>query len=138
MGYFRRSIIFQITVPASQAANSILTGSNAQIFVDPTVGPQNSVQIAGTHTWIIRDIYITSAPGIDVMLRIKKNNIRTLVQTPPVSTMLVSNPSRQKIPAPILFGPNDQLTIEAINLAAGAASATTVTVYADVDVYTAD
>jgi hypothetical protein len=70
---------------------------------------------------------------VDVILRIKKNREYKL-ETPPVSSLLVSNPSRPMLPG-IGFEPNSRLSVEAINLSAGGSSATTVEVYATVEIY---
>ena len=130
---YSKTIIFKITIPANQAANSVLAGGNAQVVADPIVGAQNMFVIPSTETWFITDIYVKSSPAIDVVLRIKKNRDYKL-ETPPVSALLVSNPSRPQLPV-LMFEPNSQLSVEAINLAAGGASATTVEVFATVEVY---
>jgi hypothetical protein len=136
MGVYTKSIKFQVTIPASQPANSLLVGSNAQIIENPIVGPVNEFPIPSTETWIVKDIYVTQSPAVDVQIKIKKNR-KYLLETPPVSSLLVSNPSRPKLPA-LLFEPNSRLSIEAINLAVGQSTAQTVTVQADVDIYSPD
>jgi len=130
---FTKSIIFRITIPANQPANSLLTGSNAQVIVDPIVGAQNEFTIPSTETWIIKDIFVRASPAIDLILRVKKNREYKL-ETPPVSALLVSNPSRPQLPA-VGYEPATRLSVEAINLSAGGASATTVEVYATVEIY---
>jgi hypothetical protein len=136
MGMYTKTIKFQVTIPASQPANSLLVGSNAQIIENPLVGALNEFPIPSTETWVIKDIYVAQSPAIDVQIKIKKNR-KYMLETPPVSSLLVSNPSRPRLPA-LLYEPNARLSIEAINLAAGGTSATTVTVQADVDIYTPD
>ena len=136
MGMYTKTIRFQITVPASQPASSLLVGSNAQVIENQLVGALSEFVIPSTETWVIKDIYVTQSPAIDVIVRVKKNR-KYMLETPPVSSLLVSNPSRPKLPA-LLYESNTRLSIEAINLAAGGSSATTVTVQADVDIYTAD
>ena len=130
---YSRTINFQITIPANQAANSVLAGSNAQVVVDPIIGAENMHVIPSSETWFITDIYVKSTPSIDVILRIKKNRDYKL-ETPPVSALLVSNPSRPMLPV-LMFEPNSQLSVEAVNLSAGGSSATTVEVYATVEIY---
>ncbi|MEM5830423.1 MAG: hypothetical protein QXL82_02860 [Candidatus Aenigmatarchaeota archaeon] len=130
---YTKTIRFIITIPANQAANSVLAGNNAQVVADPIIGAQNMFVIPSSETWFITDIYVKSSPSIDVVLRIKKNRDYKL-ETPPVSALLVSNPSRPQLPV-LMFEPNSQLSIEAVNLAAGGASATTVEVFATVEIY---
>jgi len=136
MGVYTKSIKFQITIPASQSANSLLVGSNAQVIENPLVGALNEFVIPSTETWVIKDIYVTQSPTVDVQLKIKKNR-KYMLETPPVSSLLVSNPSRPKLPA-LLYEPNSKLSVEAINLSAGQSTSQTVTVQADVDIYTPD
>jgi len=130
---YSKTIRFVIIIPANQAANSVLAGSNAQIVADPIIGPVNMFVIPSSETWFITDIYVRTSPSIDVILRIKKNRDYKL-ETPPVSALLVSNPSRPQLPV-LMFEPNSQLSIEAVNLAAGGTSATTVDVFATVEIY---
>jgi hypothetical protein len=130
---YSKTLKFVITIPANQAANSVLAGSNAQVVADPIIGPVNMFVIPSSETWFITDIYVKASPAIDVVLRIKKNRDYKL-ETPPVSALLVSNPSRPELPV-LMFEPNSQLSIEAVNLAAGGTSATTVEVFATVEIY---
>jgi len=127
---YTKTIKFLITIPANQQANSLLVGSNAQIVENELVGPVNEFVIPSNETWIIKDIYVKASPAIDVNIKIKKNR-KYMVETGPVSSLLISNPSRRKLPA-LGYEPNSRLSIEAINLAAGGSSATQVEVYADV------
>jgi len=127
---YTKTIKFLITIPANQAANSLLVGSNAQIVENELVGPVSEFVIPSTETWIIKDIYVKASPAIDVNVKIKKNR-RYMIETGPVSSLLISNPSRRKLPM-LGYEPNSRLTIEAVNLAAGGSSATQVEVFADV------
>jgi len=127
---YTKTIKFLITIPANQQANSLLVGSNAQIVENELVGPVNELVIPSTETWIIKDIYVKTSPAIDVNIKIKKNR-KYMVETGPVSSLLISNPSRRRLPM-LGYEPNSRLTIEAINLGAGGASATQVEVFADV------
>jgi len=136
MGMYTKSIKFQITIPASQSANSLLVGANAQVIENPLSGAVNEFTIPSTETWVIKDIYVTQSPVIDVQLKIKKNR-KYMLETPPVSSLLVSNPSRPRLPA-LLYEPNSRLSVEAINLSAGQSTSQTVTVQADVDIYSPD
>jgi len=127
---YTKTIKFLITIPANQQANSLLVGSNAQIVENELVGPVNEFVIPSTETWIIKDIYVKASPAIDVNVRIKKNR-KNMIETGPVSSLLISNPSRRRLPM-LGYEPNSRLTIEAINLAPGQANAQQVEVFADV------
>jgi len=131
---YSKTIRFIITIPAGQAAGSVLAGSNAQIIEDPVVGPRNLVTIPFNETWFITDIYVKSAPSVDFVVRIKKGREPKL-ETPPVSALLVSNPSRPQLPV-LMFEPNSQLTVEAVNIDANTGTtAYTFEVFATVEVY---
>jgi len=127
---YTKTIKFLVTVPANQPANSLLVGGNAQIVENELVGPVNEFVIPSTETWIIRDIYVKASPAIDVNIKVKKNR-RYMIETGPVSSLLISNPSRRKLPM-LGYEPNSRLSIEAINLAPGQSSAQQVEVFADV------
>ena len=127
---YTKTIKFLVTIPANQPANSLLVGNNAQIVENELVGPVSEFVIPSTETWITKDIYVKASPAVDVNIKIKKNR-KYMIETGPVSSLLISNPSRRKLPM-LGYEPNSRLTIEAINLAAGGASATQVEVFADV------
>ncbi len=132
-----RTIRFVVTVPANTPANSLLVGSKAQIIFDDLIGPVNEVTVPIYSYMLIKDIYIksTSDVPVDVKIQIIKDGMRLLHETAPVSTLLVSNPSRPRLPALILFRSGQRLSIRAINIAPGQATDQTVTVYADIDLY---
>ncbi len=132
-----RTIRFVVTVPANAPANSLLVGSNAQVIFDDLIGPVNEVTVPIYSYMLIKDIYIKSTTDVpvDVKIQIIKDGVKFLYETAPVSTLLVSNPSRPRLFVPILFRSGQRLSIRAINLAPGQTTAQTVTVYADVDLY---
>ncbi|MEM4976161.1 MAG: hypothetical protein QXT64_02430 [Desulfurococcaceae archaeon] len=127
--------IFKASIPANQAANSILV---AQAQRDPLVGFQSEVQLNIKESVVLDDIYIRSSAdvGTDGVFIVEVDGERQLV-TPPVSTLLVSNPQRPRPLAKkkIVLGKGSRLTLKFINLAAGGASATTTTAYVDVVVF---
>jgi hypothetical protein len=125
---YEQGVIVQVTVPANQPANSLLTAS---IILDPQLGGVNLVTIPQNEAWVIDDVYVTASQSIDAILVFKKGLKEEVARTPPINSLLVSNPSRPRI-KPILYRANEMLSINAINLQAGGSSATILTVHAKV------
>jgi hypothetical protein len=76
----------------------------------PTVTGVTELQVPLTENWIATDVYILSAGGagsatvIDPVITMDKNRGRTLVQTPPLSAMLITSNTRPRFsPQPIGF-----------------------------------
>jgi len=113
-----------IEVQASiSAGTQALTPVNAQIL-DPTSNTFVNVEvIPATQRWYIYDVYIRSSSdvAIDGQLVFIKNNVKVLFRTPPLSALIVTNPSRPAIPI-MEFGPNDRLNIQLVTLAANTGS----------------
>ncbi len=129
---YEKTIQIQVTIPAKQEANSLLT---AKLIDNPVEGAKDSLQVPVTQVWIIKDIYVKSAPSIDVMLEIYKNGTKKMIRTSPLSTQVITNDSRDKI-TPLGFEPGSIISVQAINLEANSGTAAvTVTAYAKVEVY---
>ena len=113
-----------IEVQASiSAGTQALTSVNAQIL-DPTSNTFVNVEvIPATQRWYIYDVYIRSSSdvAIDGQLVFIKNNVKVLFRTPPLSALIVTNPSRPAIPV-MEFGPNDRLNIQLVTLAANSST----------------
>lgn len=124
--------IISASIPAGQAANSLLV---ANIIRDPLVGARSEVQLTVKESVVFDDIYIkaTGDVGVDGIFIIEVDGVEEL-RTPPVSTLLVSNPNRPRPLAKkkIVVGKASRVTAKFINLTAGGSSATTTTVYLDV------
>ena len=76
----------------------------------PTVTGVTELQVPLTENWIATDVYILTAGGagsakvIDPVITMDKNRGRTLVQTPPLSAMLITSNTRPRFsPQPIGF-----------------------------------
>tara|TARA_R110002096_G_scaffold32193_1_gene93779 strand:+ start:387 stop:821 length:435 start_codon:yes stop_codon:yes gene_type:complete len=79
----------------------------------PTVTGVTELQVPLTENWIATDVYILAAAGagggvgatiIDPVITMDKNRGRTLVQTPPLSAMLITSNTRPRFsPQPIGF-----------------------------------
>ena len=114
------TIEVQVSIPGSAAA---LTPVNAQIL-DPTSNTFVNVEvIPATQTWLIYDVFTRSSSdvAVDGQLVFIKNNVKVLFRTPPLSSLIVTNPSRPAI-IPMLFGPNDRLNIQLVTIAANSST----------------
>jgi len=127
------TIIAQYTIPANQPANSVIPVS---LIIDPQTGSVQRYQIPTTEVWIIEDVYKTGTINVDALIQFIKNDFETLFVTDPLSTLDVSNPAKPRYERKVLKG-NDALTLKAINLVAGGASATTDKFYIKVTRFTA-
>ncbi len=116
-----------VTIPANQPANSVL---QANITLDPLEGARASVTVPKGETWILSDLYIRSSSDVPVETKLifVKNDRENVLDTQPLSVYVVTNPSRPLI-TPITLEEGDKLTIRAINLVAGPATAQTVTAF---------
>lgn len=93
------------------AANApIATVQAATMQTSPVVAAVNELQVPLTENWIATDVYILVAAGggtptvINPVISMDKNRGRQLVQTPPLSSMLITNNTRPRFsPQPIGF-----------------------------------
>jgi len=109
------SLQVQASIPGSASA---LTVVNAQIL-DPTSNTFVSVEvIPSTQRWYVYDVYTRSSSdvAVDGQLVFIKNNVKVLFRTPPLSALIVTNPSRPAIPI-MEFGPNDRLNLQLVTIA---------------------
>lgn len=97
------SAAFAITAP-------VATVIAATMQTDPTVAVVTELQVPLTENWIATDVYILAATGagtptvINPVISMDKNRGRKLVQTPPLSSMLITNNTRPRFsPQPIGF-----------------------------------
>jgi len=114
------SLQVQASIPGS--ANP-LTVVNAQIL-DPTSNTFVSLEvIPSTQRWYIYDVYTRSSSdvAVDGQLVFIKNNVKVLFRTPPLSALIVTNPSRPAIPV-MEFGPNDRLNLQLVTIAANSST----------------
>ncbi len=131
---FEKTITIQVTIPAGQAANSVLT---AKLIDNPIEGAKDSLQVPINEVWLITDLYVKSAPSIDCILEFYKNGTKKMIRTDPLSTNVITYDTRPGIGSAYLgYGPGDILSIQAINLDKNSGTAAvTVTAYAKVKVY---
>jgi hypothetical protein len=135
---FDRRITVQVTVtiPANAAVNSALIPS---FVIDPKAGSTTSYPIPKGYRFVLVDAYIRSSGDapVDGILRLKRNFYEERVILGPISTMLVSNPTRPAV-SPKHWDEGDTLSMEFNNLVAGGSAATTNTIFLVFDVYTKD
>jgi hypothetical protein len=113
----------QVTVPANASAGQTLTVS---FITDPRLPSVSSLQVPATETWTLDDVFVTASQSIDHALEIKRNDFEILAFLGSINSRLISNPSRPPFKK-LIYPANSKLTMTAINLAAGGASATTIT-----------
>lgn len=131
---YEKTLTVQITIPAKQAANSVLT---AQIIDNPVEGAKDSLQVPINESWLLVDLYVKDAPSIDCVLEFYKNGTKKMIRTDPLSTNVITYDTRPGIGSAFLgYGPGDILSIHAINLEENTGTAAvTVTAYVKVLVY---
>lgn len=95
---------------AFAAAAPVATVISGTMQTSPTVTAVTELQVPLTENWIATDMYILSAAGagtptvINPVISLDKNRGRQLVQTPPLSSMLITNNTRPRFsPNPIGF-----------------------------------
>ena len=93
------------------AANApVASVQAATMQTSPVVAAVNELQVPLTENWIATDVYILVNTGagtptvINPVISMDKNRGRQLVQTPPLSSMLITNNTRPRFsPQPIGF-----------------------------------
>tara|TARA_R110002012_G_scaffold39111_3_gene108469 strand:- start:639 stop:1064 length:426 start_codon:yes stop_codon:yes gene_type:complete len=92
------------------AAAPVATVISGTMQTSPTVAAVTELQVPLTENWIATDMYILAAAGagtptvINPVISLDKNRGRQLVQTPPLSSMLITNNTRPRFsPNPIGF-----------------------------------
>jgi len=92
---------------ASAPAATVLS---VTMQTSPTVTGVTELQVPLTENWIATDVYILAAAGagsgtvINPVITMDKNRGRTLVQTPPLSAMLITSNTRPRFsPQPVGF-----------------------------------
>ena len=91
-------------------AAPVATVISGTMQTSPTVTAVTELQVPLTENWIATDMYILVAAGagtptvINPVVSLDKNRGRQLVQTPPLSSMLITNNTRPRFsPQPIGF-----------------------------------
>ena len=109
--YDRRiTVQVSISIAANQAVNSAIIPT---FTIDPKAGSTNSYTIPKGYRFVLVDAYVRSSSdaAVDGLLRLKKNFYTEHAVIGPISTMLVSNPTRPAV-APKAWDEGDTLTME--------------------------
>jgi len=114
-----------VNVDANKPTNSTITG---KITIDPRYDPVTQLPVNKGEIWYIEDIYVTSTPSVDGIVRLIKNGREVIHITPPISALLVSNPSRPVSKPAEPLREFETLSVEFINFTSPS-SAQTVTIY---------
>jgi hypothetical protein len=122
-----------VSVPANTPANASTVGT---LTIDPKVGAVSQYTIPKNYSFRLVDAYIKASGdvGVDGIAKVKKNFFKDECIVGPVSTLLVSNPSRPTV-APATWSWGDTISYEYINIAAVGSSAVTVKFYLVFDVH---
>jgi hypothetical protein len=119
----------KVTFDANLPANSV---KNVSLTLDPLTGPQSVLTVPKGEAWVVDDVFIkaTGDVGVEAIALLIKNDRQEVSRFGPLSTLLVSNPSRPPMPKPKpVYREGERLSLRAINLAAIGASAATDTFY---------
>ncbi len=84
-----------VTITTSDPAN---TPKIVSITLDPQLGSVQKLQVYKNETWVIEDMYVKTAPGVDGLVRFVKNDTELIFQSNPLSVYDISNPSRPRPP----------------------------------------
>ena len=131
-----------LTCQAVFAANApIATVISATMQTSPTVTAVTELQVPLTENWIATDVYILAAAGagaptvIDPVVSMDKNRGRQLVQTPPLSSMLITNNTRPRFsPQPIGFEGGSIIRMFATSTVLNAGAISTATYYVAISI----
>ena len=131
-----------LTCQAAFAANApIATVISATMQTSPTVTAVTELQVPLTENWIATDVYILAAAGagaptvIDPVVSMDKNRGRQLVQTPPLSSMLITNNTRPRFsPQPIGFEGGSIIRMFATSPVLNAGAISTATYYVAISI----
>ena len=128
------SAAFAITAP-------VATVIAATMQTDPTVAVVTELQVPLTENWIATDVYILAATGagtptvINPVISMDKNRGRKLVQTPPLSSMLITNNTRPRFsPQPIGFEGGSIVRMFATSTVLNGGAASTATFFVAISI----
>ena len=126
---------------AFAAAAPVATVISANMQTSPTVATVTELQVPLTENWIATDVYILAAGGagaptvIDPVISMDKNRGRQLVQTPPLSSMLITNNTRPRFsPQPIGFEGGSIIRMFATSTVLNGGAISTATYYVAISI----
>ena len=130
-----------VTVECTATFNANLPANSVKpvnMTMNPVVGAQTVLTVPQGEYWVVDDIFIkdTADVGVESIAILKKNDREEVSRFGPLTTLLVSNPSRPPMPKPKpVYRPGERLTMEAINLAAIGTSDVTVKFYMRIAIF---
>jgi hypothetical protein len=130
---YEQTLAVSLSVPANTPAGTLL---QADIVVNPFTGvTAKEAVIPASQSWYIIDVYIRDSDdvGVDAQAIFLKNGVKQLLITDPLSSLLISNPSRPRYPT-IFYGPNDRLGVFVRTLAPVGGTPQPITFYIKVRV----
>ena len=126
---------------AFAAAAPVATVISATMQTSPTVTAVTELQVPLTENWIATDVYILATAGagtptvIDPVVSMDKNRGRQLVQTPPLSSMLITNNTRPRFsPQPIGFEGGSIIRMFATSTVLNGGAISTATYYVAISI----
>jgi hypothetical protein len=126
---------------AFAAAAPVATVISATMQTSPTVTAVTELQVPLTENWIATDVYILAAAGagtptvINPVVSMDKNRGRQLVQTPPLSSMLITNNTRPRFsPQPIGFEGGSIIRMFATSTVLNGGAISTATYYVAISI----
>jgi len=120
-----KTYIVTVTIPANAPAGTVI---RATIKTDPQEAGVQTVQVPRNRKLLITDIFIISSPATDYQLVFRRNKDERVLITDPVSTLIVTNPSRPRYSV-LEYDEMSMLDIDAVTLATAGSSAVTHTVF---------
>ena len=126
---------------AFAAAAPVATVISATMQTSPTVTAVTELQVPLTENWIATDVYILAAAGagtptvINPVVSMDKNRGRQLVQTTPLSSMLITNNTRPRFsPQPIGFEGGSIIRMFATSTVLNGGAISTATYYVAISI----
>ena len=123
------------------AAAPVATVLSVTMQTSPTVTAVTELQVPLTENWIATDVYILAAAGagtptvINPVVSMDKNRGRQLVQTPPLSSMLITNNTRPRFsPQPIGFEGGSIIRMFATSTVLNGGAISTATYYVAISI----
>ena len=123
------TVVCEATFKANLPANMIVP---VNLTLDPQAGAQTTLTVPQGEAWVVDDVFIkdTADVGVESIAILVKNDRDEISRFGPLSTLLVSNPSRPPMPKPKpVYRSGDRLSMKAVNLAAIGTSDVTVKFY---------
>ena len=122
-------------------AAPIATVQACTMQTSPTVAVVNELQVPLTENWIATDVYILAAAAItptatvNPVISMDKNRGRQLVQTPPLSSMLITSNTRPRFsPQPIGFEGGSIIRMFATSTVLNGGAISTATYYVAISI----